>query len=422
MGDDDTLFNGGGPADNMGFWPGSDVSSTSGSDGWLSNGNTSGGWSASPGFGMSDSFTRRIPYSPDVLQMESVTSSDGAGAPVGTAWGSDSSVYSGSGTSDSSPPSDPLEPSNNTFVRLFEAAAPQDTLTGALLAGGASAGSGQGRSGEAFINSYESRLDQQSEMDGDTSPSPFITDVKNKQPKADDAPPGGGPGTANPSAPAENNGQQGPPAAEDKFKMRPDLGESVKEFESDKRGVGTVSSGVGDAGGVSYGTYQLNSQNGAGTVKAFLDSEDGKKYASEFAGLKPGSPEFTAKWKEIAERDPDGLHQAEKGYLYRTHYLPRAQQAAGLGFDMNNPAVQDAVWSGAVQHGRYGLVLKAAANDPNLKNMCGDVDDQLRVLYHYRGLYAQENGVSRKAGVDRYARELPVLRNANRAFQGGSDR
>ena len=65
---------------------------------------------------------------------------------------------------------------------------------------------------------------------------------------------------------------------------------------------GTVSTGVGDAGGVSYGSYQMTSKNG-GTVLRFV-SQPAFPWLGDFRGLSPGSPEFTAKWKAIAAATP----------------------------------------------------------------------------------------------------------------------
>src|SRR4051794_2082524 len=79
------------------------------------------------------------------------------------------------------------------------------------------------------------------------------------------------------------------------------LGKLSEKYESGNRGPATVSSGKGDPGGVSYGTYQLASK--VGRADAFVK----KYYADEFKGLKGGTPEFTARWKELAEKDPKGL-------------------------------------------------------------------------------------------------------------------
>ncbi|MFN9550895.1 MAG: hypothetical protein ACK56Q_11515, partial [Pirellulaceae bacterium] len=73
------------------------------------------------------------------------------------------------------------------------------------------------------------------------------------------------------------------------------LGKLSEKYESGGRGPATVSSGVGDPGGVSYGTYQLASKIGRADefVREF--------YPKEFDGLKGGTPEFTARWKRLAE-------------------------------------------------------------------------------------------------------------------------
>src|SRR6478736_3004866 len=87
-----------------------------------------------------------------------------------------------------------------------------------------------------------------------------------------------------------------PPAADE------DLGKLSEKYESGNRGPGTVSTGKGDPGGVSYGTYQLASK--VGRADAFVK----RYYPDTFKGLKGGTDEFTQRWKELAAKDPKGLH------------------------------------------------------------------------------------------------------------------
>ncbi len=75
------------------------------------------------------------------------------------------------------------------------------------------------------------------------------------------------------------------------------LGALSERYESGGRGPGTVSTGVGDPGGVSYGLYQLATRTG--TAAAFVAAE-GKRWAADFAGRTPGSAAFTAAWKAVA--------------------------------------------------------------------------------------------------------------------------
>ena len=78
-----------------------------------------------------------------------------------------------------------------------------------------------------------------------------------------------------------------------------ELGQTSKHYETGGRGASTVSSGIDDPGGVSYGSYQMTSQVKTkegnvivgGTVAAFVKKS---KYTDDFAGLTPGSADFSA--------------------------------------------------------------------------------------------------------------------------------
>lgn len=136
------------------------------------------------------------------------------------------------------------------------------------------------------------------------------------------------------------------------------LGQTSKLFESGKGGAGTVSSGKGDLGGASYGTYQLSSSQG--TLQQFLK---GSKYGDQFAGLQPGTPEFNAKWKEVAKADPE-FGNAQHDFIKQTHFDPQMAKLAKGGIDLSGrgAAVQDAVWSTSVQFGgKSSLIEKALA-------------------------------------------------------------
>ncbi|BFO09460.1 hypothetical protein GGER_19700 [Serratia rubidaea] len=91
-----------------------------------------------------------------------------------------------------------------------------------------------------------------------------------------------------------------------------DLGTLSSKYETGGRGSQTVSGGAGDAGGASYGAYQMTSKTTkrvhgqlrsfvGGTVKIFI-SDTSFKWKNEFAGLIPGSSEFTSKWKNVVKK------------------------------------------------------------------------------------------------------------------------
>ncbi|WDS36637.1 peptidoglycan-binding domain-containing protein [Pseudoxanthomonas sp.] len=136
-----------------------------------------------------------------------------------------------------------------------------------------------------------------------------------------------------------------------------ELGQTSKHYETGGRGASTVSSGIDDPGGVSYGSYQMTSQVKTkegkiivgGTVASFVKDS---KHADDFAGLKPGSAEFSAKWKDLARTD-GSFAQEQHDYIKRTHYDKLVDRLQGKGLDLSDrgPAVQDALWSTAVQYG-----------------------------------------------------------------------
>ncbi|MCB2072989.1 MAG: hypothetical protein H6917_16135 [Novosphingobium sp.] len=140
------------------------------------------------------------------------------------------------------------------------------------------------------------------------------------------------------------------------------LGRLSARFESGGRGPGAVSSGRGDPGGVSYGIYQLSSR--AGTAAAFVAAE-GARWRDDFAGAAAGSDAFTRAWKAIAARDPEDFADAQHAFIERTHYRPAVSavlRRTGLDLDGRHPAVRDATWSVAVQHGGAAGILAGAVD------------------------------------------------------------
>lgn len=139
------------------------------------------------------------------------------------------------------------------------------------------------------------------------------------------------------------------------------LGAVSAMFESGKGGVGTISTGKGDHGGVSYGAHQLSSKSG--TMAKFLRSEQGAAYAADFAGLQPGTAAFNQKYKEVVGRDSKGFEEAQAGFMKATHYDPAARKLAndtGLDVSKRSRALQELVYSTSTQYGGGSSVLAKA--------------------------------------------------------------
>ncbi|WP_119717700.1 VgrG-related protein [Cognatilysobacter tabacisoli] len=123
------------------------------------------------------------------------------------------------------------------------------------------------------------------------------------------------------------------------------LGQTSERYETGGRGAGTISTGRGDNGGASYGTYQLSSR--MGTLAEYLAESS---YGDQFRGLTPVTPAFDRRWRELAAADP-GFARDQHEFIKRSHYDVQHERlrAAGLDLSERGPAVQDAVWSTSVQ-------------------------------------------------------------------------
>ncbi len=174
-----------------------------------------------------------------------------------------------------------------------------------------------------------------------------------------------------------------------------DLGSVAEKYESGGRGVGTVSTGAGDHGGVSYGTHQLASKNGS--MAAYLKSPEGQKFAGEFAGLSVGSDAFNKRYKDVASRRGDEFKKSQKDYITRTHYMPAKKIAEQYGFDTKNRGIQEAIYSHSTQYGanhksRFKRVAESGVD-------MSDNEAVLKAFYEDKARYVDSDFKSSSANV-----------------------
>ena len=195
------------------------------------------------------------------------------------------------------------------------------------------------------------------------------------------------------------------------------LGALSAKYETGGRGPGTVSTGAGDPGGVSYGSYQMATK--MGTVARFI-AQAGFPWSKDFQGLAPGTAQFTAVWKRIAANQTDDFQHAQHSFIKATHYdLLCAKVLADNKVDINSRsrAVQDVIWSTAVQHGGATPIIGRAI--ANLSCALADpaYDKQLIcAIYAERGrkkpdgtlAYFSKSAPSVQAGVSRRFRDEQV--------------
>jgi len=166
------------------------------------------------------------------------------------------------------------------------------------------------------------------------------------------------------------------------------LGKLSEEFETSGRGPGTVSGGVGDPGGASYGSYQMTSKPKGGRVKQFVTRED-FPFRDTFDGLTPGSPEFTKAWKDLARTNGDAFQSVQHDFIKETHFDPLVAtiiKQDGLNVLTRSAALQDVIWSTAVQHGPGTDIPHRALGNVGSKPDDDDFDRNLIVaIYDERG-------------------------------------
>ena len=146
-----------------------------------------------------------------------------------------------------------------------------------------------------------------------------------------------------------------------------ELGQTSEKYESGGKGPGTINDynggAEGDLGGASYGTYQFASylpatmKNGKARSSSknspVIQFINNSKFKDKFAGLEPATAAFDAKWKEIATTFVNDFKNEQHDYIQKKYYDVAIANLQRQGLDMTKygPAVQDLIWSGAVQFG-----------------------------------------------------------------------
>ena len=146
-----------------------------------------------------------------------------------------------------------------------------------------------------------------------------------------------------------------------------ELGQTSEKYESGGKGPGVINDyngrASGDLGGASYGAYQFASylpstmKDGRSRPSAknspVLQYLRNSRFKQQFDGLIPATPEFDSKWREIATSYPKEFKKDQHDYVQAKYYDVACSNLKRAGLDLSSygPAVQDLIWSGAVQFG-----------------------------------------------------------------------
>ena len=201
-----------------------------------------------------------------------------------------------------------------------------------------------------------------------------------------------------------------------KFNPDADLGVLSSTYESNGD-PGCISSGAKDAGGKSYGAWQIASKTG--TLMEYINFA--KDTYPELTTASPASVDFDAIWKAIAQKDPQGFLQNQYEFIKKTHFDPVLQYARSRGLDTSNRAVLSALWSQSVQHGYEG---NKKIIDNTLAAISGSKDPEtiIRALYSARSKYVSglDMDPDTKASVlNRYVNETSDAIAMNNQIQTG---
>jgi hypothetical protein len=209
-------------------------------------------------------------------------------------------------------------------------------------------------------------------------------------------------GGARPGSPVSiGRGSALAPDASMNLSLGKEIGALSAHFESGEKGPGVI--GYDYQGGTSYGTYQISSK--AGTMKLFIDYL--AERAPDLAGkLQAAGPPNTGSrsgkmpevWQEIAAADPARFEKLQYDFIDESHYRPALEEIAGqTGLDISKAprALQEVLWSTAVQHGPKGAVkiftkaVKKAQDNSNgikMAQLIGSVYDTRAGQFRSAGL------------------------------------
>lgn len=129
------------------------------------------------------------------------------------------------------------------------------------------------------------------------------------------------------------------------------LGDLSKKYESNGD-PGCISSGWGDAGGKSYGLYQLASNTGS--VESYIKwlRRNGYWFADKLAEYPIGSIAFDDTWKFLANSgNRTDFTRSQHDYIKYAYYDPAIRALKEADYDVelhHHEVMRDVVWSRAV--------------------------------------------------------------------------
>lgn len=197
-----------------------------------------------------------------------------------------------------------------------------------------------------------------------------------------------------------------------------EIGSLSARFESGENGIATI--GYDDRGGTSYGMYQIASR--PGTMRSFLDylQEKAPRMAARLRAAGPANTggrngAMPNVWKQLASEDAERFAALQRDFIQQTHYLPAIEEIrdrTGINLGAQPQAIQEALWSTAVQHGPKGaanIFCKAISRiaKPGQEVQAKDL---VNAVYSSRGRQFGASSASIRSAVqDRFQEEKSMV-------------
>lgn len=138
------------------------------------------------------------------------------------------------------------------------------------------------------------------------------------------------------------------------------VGAIAAMFESGEKGIAAI--GFDRTGGTSYGKFQISSR--AGTMNRFLSflAERDPAIGERLRKAGPANTGSTqgrmpAEWARIATEMPERFEALQTEFIKKDHYQPAREKIlvqTGVDIETAKPALREALFSTAVQHGASG--------------------------------------------------------------------
>ena len=145
-------------------------------------------------------------------------------------------------------------------------------------------------------------------------------------------------------------------------------------------------------------------------------TQSGFRWLQDFQNLTAGTSQFTAVWKRIAAAETDAFQAAQHAYIKKTHYdLLVAKILSDDKLDVNtrSGALQNVVWSTAVQHGPGTPIVHRACS-----NVSSDTTDPKYDELLIRAIYAERGRKKPDGNLAYFSKSSPnVQQGVSRRFR-----